>query len=220
MDDDRSPNPYAPPKHEETPPPRPSGEATLFVRRDERLPELCLKCGKPGELVHRTHTFVTQPPRKNAMMLGVLFGALGGAVAGAAAAREQKTAKLDVPLCGGCNTRWDNGRWLLIGAILLTGVGVLFMLLVGKGALSAGLRLGILFGGFASILGASAIANKSQLSALHIDDEGVVILGVSAQAKMAVQQALAAASARAPKKKRKKAKPRPDDAPADETGTH
>lgn len=206
MADDGAPNPYAPPKHDQEPP---RGEATLFVRRDERLPEICVKCARTGDLMHRAHTFVTQPQRKNAVMLGALFGALGGAIAGAAAARTQRTAKLDLPICGACNARWDNGRWLVFGGLLLTAVAVLFTFVVGQAALSAVARLGILFAGLGAIIAASVLAKKGQLSALHIDDEGVVILGVSPDAKAAIQQAIAAPGM-AQKKKRKKAKLQPD----------
>ncbi|MFO0550132.1 MAG: hypothetical protein U0271_17190 [Polyangiaceae bacterium] len=190
--DEPSQNPYSPPQSQDLPPPRDTGpQANLFVKHGAVLPEVCLKCGATDEVQHMPRTFATQPPRKNALVLAMLFGALGAAIAGAAAARDTKRASLEVPLCRRCVVQGDNARWWGFGAF---GFMLLcfFFVSVSKSTLGIGARVALLFAGIAAPFVALAFMNKRRLTALVIDEEGVMLSGVDRTAKERILQLTAA----------------------------
>jgi len=184
------PNPYAPPQaaygaypagpvEYAVPPPRVEGPL-VTIAKTCALPPLCVKCGTPDALRGRWQAFAWFP----AWTYFLLFAGLLPLIIVQMA--MTKRARLWLPICPPCNSRWTTARVLRSLAIIGPIVGGLGLAFAGV-AMDQGFVVwaGVLlfFPGILVVIPIELLLQRPRiLRAVFIDDRFVTLKGVSPQA--------------------------------------
>jgi len=184
-----APNPYAPPQAPYgafpvgppgylAPPPRVDGQL-VTIAKSYALPPLCVKCALPGDLRARWQAFAWFPSWTYfLLLLGLLPLVIVQMVL-------TKRARLALPLCGSCNSRWTTARVVRSLAFLVpivVGLGLAFAGLATDHGLVAAFGVLLFFPGILVVIPIDLIFVRPRiLRAVFIDDHVVTLRGVSPQ---------------------------------------
>jgi hypothetical protein len=182
----RPSNPYAPPQaftgaYAGQPgygavPARVEGDL-VTVAKTYAFPPLCVKCAAPGELRGRLQAFAWFPQWTYLLVfLGLLPAVIVQTIL-------TKRAKLNLPLCPSCSSRWTTARVLRSLAFVLpivVGLGLAFAGIADNSGLITLLGFLLFFPGILAVIPIDLLVFRPRtIRAVFIDDHFVTLKGVS-----------------------------------------